>query len=169
MRQQEEQVRLLQEITSRKDEQLLKLQEQLEGALAMLTTGQETYSKQSLIFEYQKRTIGQLRGQIEAADSIGAACEANAAEAAAGRAAAAAARRERYPKPGAPAAKATKPMQAESPGSHARAAAAAAAQQTADTAANNGNSTQDDEDEDAAMEETLEEHGPPREASGIRI
>lgn len=88
MRQQEEQVRLLQEITSRKDEQLLKIQERLEDSLNMLQAGQETYAKQGQLVAEQTKTIEQLRGQLEGADNIVAACNANAAQAAAGRAAA---------------------------------------------------------------------------------
>lgn len=97
-------MRLLEEITGRKDQQLLKMQERLEDALNMLQLGQETYAKQQVLMDDGKKTVARLQSQLQGADSVAAACNANAAEAAAGATAARAAR--------AAAAKATSPSAA---------------------------------------------------------
>jgi hypothetical protein len=92
VRQQEEQVRLLEQITSRKDSQLLKMQERLEDSLNMLQVGQAVYGRQQRLLEEQQKNVNALRSQLQGADSIMAACSANASTAAAGKAAATAAR-----------------------------------------------------------------------------
>jgi hypothetical protein len=92
VRQQEEQVRLLEQITSRKDSQLLKMQERLEDSLNMLQVGQAVYGRQQRLLEEQQKNVNALRSQLQGADSIMAACSANASTAAAGKAAAKGAR-----------------------------------------------------------------------------
>lgn len=136
VRQQEEQVRLLQEITSRKDEQLLKIQEKVEESLTMLQGGQEQYAQQGKLVAKQNEMIAMLRSQLEGADSIAAACNANAAEAAAGWAAARAARSQAAGSNAMARAQAAAPRSAGSSpgataGAQARAAAAFAAVQQA--------------------------------------
>lgn len=86
--QQKEQARLLEEITNRKSEQLLKMQERLEEALDMLQVGQATYAKQQPLIDENGKTIERLKDQLKAAVSVEAECNANARAAAAGFAAA---------------------------------------------------------------------------------
>jgi len=82
--QQEEQARLLEALNQRKSEELLKLQERLEGALGMLHEGQVAYATQQRVLDAQQRQIEQLRGRLQAANTAEAACEMNATQAAAG-------------------------------------------------------------------------------------
>lgn len=99
--QQEEQVRLLEAIVERKGEQLLQMQQHLEGALEKLQLGQELYGEQQRVMDIQHEKIQRLRAKLDAAPSstmeevakaAEAACAANGAQAAAGARAAAARR-----------------------------------------------------------------------------
>lgn len=89
IKQQQEQVRLLEEIIARKGDQLLKMQERLEDALSMLQVGQQTYGQQQGLLDEQKKQIEQMQNLLQASDAAEKACYANAASAAAGAATAA--------------------------------------------------------------------------------
>jgi len=89
IKQQQEQVRLLEEIIARKGDQLLKMQERLEDALSMLQVGQQTYGQQQGLLDEQKQQIEHMQTLLQASDAAEKACYANAASAAAGAAAAA--------------------------------------------------------------------------------
>lgn len=90
--QQEQQASLLERLTERKNEQLLKLQGHLEEVLQKLQLGQQTYAKQQCVLQDQQRSIETHLSQLQAADLVETACATNRAAAAAGAAAAAAAR-----------------------------------------------------------------------------
>jgi len=143
VKQQEEQVRLLQEITSRKDAQLLKMQERLEDALGMLSVGQDAYGKQQTLLTEQQQMVDRLKAQLQASDGIIAACNANGAEAAAGLAAARAARA------------ATAGAQTSSPVTSKVASPTASAPRQSPSS--RGPQTQAPEYDDADMEESVEQ------------
>eukprot|EP00401_Gymnodinium_catenatum_P017281 CAMPEP_0117570042 /NCGR_PEP_ID=MMETSP0784-20121206/58983_1 /TAXON_ID=39447 /ORGANISM="" /LENGTH=278 /DNA_ID=CAMNT_0005368061 /DNA_START=30 /DNA_END=866 /DNA_ORIENTATION=+ len=82
--QQEEQVRLLEAINGRKEENFVLLQEQLEETLARLQASQAIYMQQQDLLDSQQQLVEKLSAMLRAADAAEAACVANAAEAAAG-------------------------------------------------------------------------------------
>lgn len=86
--QQEEQVKLLETINRRKEEQLLQMQGGLEAALGKLQQGQVEYAQQQRILDSQQRVIEGLQSQLQVASAAEAACNMNAMNAAAGAAAA---------------------------------------------------------------------------------
>merc|ERR1711934_1083564 len=61
-------------------------------SLNMLQVGQAVYGRQQRLLEEQQKNVNALRSQLQGADSIMAACSANASTAAAGKAAATSAR-----------------------------------------------------------------------------
>lgn len=87
--QQEEQLRLLESINERKEEQLLSCQRQLEQSLDDLQKGQITYTTQHQTLEKQQKAIDSLYSMLQAAGAAEAACLANEAEVSRGVAAAA--------------------------------------------------------------------------------
>lgn len=87
--QQEEQLRLLESINERKEEQLLNCQRRLEQSLDELQKGQVTYTTQHQTLEKRQKEIDALCSMLNAANAAEAACLANEAEVARGAAAAA--------------------------------------------------------------------------------
>lgn len=88
IKQQEEQVSLLDVINQKKAEQLLAMQHKLEDALSELQEIQVTYAQQQRIFTEQHKEIERLKQQ-QIANSAASACMLNAAAAASGAVAAA--------------------------------------------------------------------------------
>ncbi|CAJ1340397.1 unnamed protein product [Effrenium voratum] len=84
-----DQVKLLETLSERKDEQLIQLQNHLEGVLERLQLGQDLYTEQQQVIQAQQAKVEELQSTLEAAAAVEAACERNAAQAAAGARAAA--------------------------------------------------------------------------------